>query len=977
MFLIQVLMTMLAAGAASCVAADLFGRAAARRMLPASRESLAVRKQFLAFAVGYTLFIVYGSVLPFQYSPISPGAALERLEQAPYLRLGAGQERADWIATILFVAPAGFFWTGCFCVGDRTPWFRWLCGILAGVGGSLFAVAVEYLQVWFPPRTISLNDIFAAAGGAWVGAIGWLLVGELLFAAWRKLSDVRTWAGKIDWLLALYAAGLAIYCVLPLDIVLSRVEFLQKMREGRIQLTPFSAVLAGRVAWYTLIVPIAAWLPVGFLARHWGGPGPRSGIAVLGAAALAFLVEFLRLLVFTRVASTTQLLMAWLGIVIGWYVCYHGPEIERLRRESRIGKALTSSSSPWLIAMLVYSAALLGAMAWAGDFNGHPRWTSPRLIGMARMPFASLYWDSKFGALSSVARKTLIYVPLGVCMAISWRAVGARGAKRWWFAALGVVAVAAVGALGELIQVFQLSRLPDSTDVLLAAFAGAAGLWIIARLPPAPVRRETRMASSVATFGLLLLAMLGAYGWAGQRHWRWSQMHHSSEALLSLASDDTPIEPADTASEAERAQRSLTAQYRYGSELSNPFAAPRFVPIDLPRFEGALALWGATGRAEDGHLWFGVSTTGGGVAARLWELDPETAQIEDRGDPIATLRTAGKLRAGAGQNKIHSRIVVGGDGNLYFASMDEQGEDDATEKPPIWGSHLWRLKLPERRWEHLFAAPEGLIAVAGAGDWIYSLGYYGHILYQYHIPSQRVRKVRVGSEGGHISRNLLCDARGHVYVPRFELDTKSPLGARVQLVELDARLTELAATELFNYTLATPKESHGIVSFQMLADRSLVFATDSGFLYRIVPAESGPARVEELDWFHPGGSAYVATMFTRDGERYLYGVGKSSSRRERRYEWLVFDLQECVARAIEIPAKDPIHNAIYIYGSVTRDNQGRMYVVGGGEVATWRVSPDLERAVRAVGGSAADLKALRDASHPTNGPAIFRVEFDE
>ena len=69
--------------------------------------------------------------------------------------------------------------------------------------------------------------------------------------------------------------------------------------------------------------------------------------------------------------------------------------------------------------------------------------------------------------------------------------------------------------------------------------------------------------------------------------------------------------------------------------------------------------------------------------------------------------------------------------------------------------HFWRYKPSADHWQHLFAAPEGLIAVSGVGRFVYALGYWGHILYQYDTHTRESRQIRVGSEGGHISRNLI------------------------------------------------------------------------------------------------------------------------------------------------------------------------------------------------------------------------------
>ena len=162
---------------------------------------------------------------------------------------------------------------------------------------------------------------------------------------------------------------------------------------------------------------------------------------------------------------------------------------------------------------------------------------------------------------------------------------------------------------------------------------------------------------------------------------------------------------------------------------------------------------------------------------------------------------------------------------------------------PTWGSHLWRIHPEGGDWEHLVSVPEALIAVSGAGRHIYALGYFGHMLYQYDPMTREVRSVRVGAEGGHISRNFLSDENDHVYVPRLQQLGSDPNRMGTTLVELDGRLKELAETPIRHYTMTRQDDSHGIIGILYLADHSLVFATDQGFLIRIIPARDGPAGV--------------------------------------------------------------------------------------------------------------------------------------
>jgi hypothetical protein len=389
------------------------------------------------------------------------------------------------------------------------------------------------------------------------------------------------------------------------------------------------------------------------------------------------------------------------------------------------------------------------------------------------------------------------------------------------------------------------------------------------------------------------------------------------------------LEPGSLAQEKEVlfGQEELTNNH-FTPEPLDLTAAPTFENIPLPDFDGAIAIWGATGRDATGHIWFGVSATPGRHSAHLYEYIPEKKEVIDRGDVLTELKRNRLQRDGEGQMKIHTRIVQGADGHLYFASMDEEGEDEGGGRLPTWGSHFWRLRLPEYRWDHLFAAPEGLIAVAGSGSKMYALGYFDHVLYQFDCQTSATKSVHVGSVDGHISRNFVVDARGHAYVPRLRRDQGE---VRVTLVEFDGELREVGQTPLHHYLSDNPSASHGIIAFQHLADETLVFATNDGYLYWIVPLESErPAAVMPLGYFSPTGSQYVATMFTCDGKRHLFGVERVALNGETSFRWVVFDRTTNQAMAVRVhpPADRRDWWQILLYGSMARDNQGAFYVAG-------------------------------------------------
>ncbi|HET6429132.1 MAG TPA: hypothetical protein VFJ30_12015 [Phycisphaerae bacterium] len=362
-----------------------------------------------------------------------------------------------------------------------------------------------------------------------------------------------------------------------------------------------------------------------------------------------------------------------------------------------------------------------------------------------------------------------------------------------------------------------------------------------------------------------------------------------------------------------------------------PCRAPVVVRIPVPDTPGSNAIFGAIGRDRSGHLWLGVSSKHiESPSAHLFEYDPATGEMTDRGDVVTAMKQCGVYREGHQQMKIHSRIVQAADGNMYFASMDEEGESVRDEINPTYGGHMWRLKMPQRKWEHLLAAPEALIGVAEAGQQVYALGYWGHVLYQYDCKSGKVRSVRVGEIGGHISRNLLTDRKGHVYVPRVKAGQDGGR-AVATLVEFDPSLREVGELPLTHYIETTPEDSQGITGFQKLPDGSSAFITQYGHVALLIPARKGLATITNLGWLHPDGTAYTHSLFTDPTGRYLMGTAK----RDRQYEWAIYDIQTRTSKAFPflVGADNAVPQYQALYGTSVRDDAGRCYV-GGGEDGT-------------------------------------------
>ena len=356
---------------------------------------------------------------------------------------------------------------------------------------------------------------------------------------------------------------------------------------------------------------------------------------------------------------------------------------------------------------------------------------------------------------------------------------------------------------------------------------------------------------------------------------------------------------------------------------------PQSHVLTCPAFDAAEASWGATGKDAQGRIWIGLSARmGEGASAHLYRYEPDSGQCIGCGDVLSQLDRLGLLRPGEAQMKIHTKLVQADDGYLYFASVDDLGMDPNTLQLPIWGSHLWRIDPGDCTWEHLAGLPEGLIALAGGGKWIYAFGYFGHVLYRFDTESRDLLRIDVGSVGSHVSRNIFCDAKGHVYAPRVQPGA-GPNSFLVELVEFDTALQERAAHPLEFYGATADLSSQGITGFTHLQDGSIAFVTQPGHLYRVTPHDAAPSELVGLGWLDDPGD-YVPSMFTPDGGSTLVGLLRQDGEFSGlAFQWYTRDLVsgQTLLEPFLIDGKEA-GRSYRFYGSETADSAAGMYLVG-------------------------------------------------
>ncbi|MFZ1545724.1 MAG: VanZ family protein [Candidatus Nitrotoga sp.] len=427
------------------------------------------RFSILVLAVAYTLFAIYGSLVPLNFQHHSWQEASEAFSHIRYLNLKIGN-RADWVANILLFIPLAFFWSGA--LWPARGWvFRVLVALWVLIACFGLSVAIEFVQLYFPPRTVSLNDILAEGLGAVVGVIAWCIFGRRLsewLAGWRSARGSPALSGR---LLYLYVFVLFTYNLLPLDLTLSPVEIFHKWHEGRVVLIPFSFVFANPAeAWYGLLTDALIWMPVAFL---WRLSPPTVRLTPLFAVIwIATFLEFLQLFVYSRVSDTTDIITAAIGAGMGTWLSRHWAG--QAQQAMQGGIASRSQAWLWLGFALVWIGLLAAIFWYPFDFHTGRAFIMERLQSLNRVPFETYYYGTEYRAVTEVLHKVGFFIPLGLLLALgvaqirhySWRQIAG-------WAALIAIGLVAFGI--ELGQLLLPGKFADITDWALETLGGLMG----------------------------------------------------------------------------------------------------------------------------------------------------------------------------------------------------------------------------------------------------------------------------------------------------------------------------------------------------------------------------------------------------------------------------------------------------------------------------------------------------------------------
>lgn len=437
-------------------------------------------------ALVYTVFVVYGSLVPLEFHTLPWDEAVAQFREIRFLKLGIGS-RADWMANLLLFIPLTYLWMGALAAGGGCLRSALAASLLVPAAVAL-SIGIEFTQLFFPQRTVSQNDIFAETLGGIIGILVWWGTGSRFVGwlqSWQQMHSRAALAERLAWV---YLAGVIVYNVLPLDLTISLVEIFHKWQEGKLNLIPFGRLPGDAVhALYEIASDALIWVPLAFL---WRLDGTRSAARVWGMTfATAAVLEFMQLFVYSRVSDITDLFTAAAGAALGAFI---GGRLAR--HEAPAGQPLPWAAGVPFALAAGWMAALSIVFWYPFDFKTDGAFLRERLqVFLSRVPLEAYYYGTEFRAITEVLHKVLFFIPLGGLMAWSisrlrwvWRGYGT-------FLSLLIMAATAVGIVaGRLAQP---DKNPDIMDIVLHGLGGAFGFVMVKILlsrksRAAPIRKN-------------------------------------------------------------------------------------------------------------------------------------------------------------------------------------------------------------------------------------------------------------------------------------------------------------------------------------------------------------------------------------------------------------------------------------------------------------------------------------------------------
>jgi VanZ family protein len=476
--------------------------------MPDRRQSHFPNARFLPWLILLAATIVYSSTivgpLGMHYVPLDSDAAWREFQVRAFTWIDTGSDqRADWMGNLCMLVPFGFLMTATLAPRGGAGVFTFLFTLMLS---AAFVLGVKYAQVYFPPRTVTLNYVVAQLSGATVGVV--LFAGSharLVRMAWRRAGSARETLRNIS---IAYTAGVFAFMLMPLDFALSLDDL--ATRFDRVPGLLFAMPGAGR----PLVVQAVALIASGLAVVPFGALmvlGPRGRNRLFGHAMMHGLAWLAAVFVFTALLLTGTPTLVTLGVriaglAIGVSIMPWATRRDAARLRRFLSRWSLLAVPPYLILLIVVNG--LASHRWLSVDDA-----VAAIYPHGLLPLFNYYIVTKADAAKNIAAHMAMYLPIGLLV---WARGYRPGSAFWWGALLAAavetgrffrpgiqgdlntVAVAALTALLTAQLMPHIWRLLESITLPKLARATAQGPGWRERAAAGRLRESSRHAAAKA-----------------------------------------------------------------------------------------------------------------------------------------------------------------------------------------------------------------------------------------------------------------------------------------------------------------------------------------------------------------------------------------------------------------------------------------------------------------------------------------------
>jgi VanZ family protein len=425
------------------------------------------RRRLGKACAAYGLLMLYASTvigpsgMHFVYQ--DPGAAFRIFLATPYVINGSDQ-RADWMGNLLMLVPFGFMTTGA--LWPRRCVLRPLAVFGAILASVATIVAIKYLQLFFPPRTVTLNYIAAQTLGAVAGCAGFVCCARCI----GRPTSVRDPVAGLIIALRLYFAVLVLFLLMPLDFALDATD----LRAQIARLPEAVTALPGsnrppEVRALLVAVAGAAFIPVGMLmtfVRTSVYRAQRSLWAVAGRGLLINSIIFgLTTLLISGYPAMASILYRTGGMVTGAAVI-----LWLMRQDPARLRQWLRKLAPWMVVPYVFVLLLVSRLLSRQWLSLDDALAQAYPLGF--LPLFDYYIVSKAEAAKNIAGHALLYAPIGILL---WMRYGVRTEGR---------ALALAMTMAFMVEAARYFRPGLEGDVNTIAVAGVSAMLATRLMQP-------------------------------------------------------------------------------------------------------------------------------------------------------------------------------------------------------------------------------------------------------------------------------------------------------------------------------------------------------------------------------------------------------------------------------------------------------------------------------------------------------------